>query len=77
MTELTYSEEQILEMGLLPKATYGGNVVSFTCAETGDYVWDIEVLVDALSLIQRRANKLVADRNKKLRELFSQQSKRK
>lgn len=69
------NEDQIIGMGLTPKATYGGMVVSFTCAATGDYVWPIEVLTDLLSVIQRRANSLVAERNRKLRALFAPQSK--
>lgn len=72
---MKYSEEQILAMGLTPKATYGGNVVSFTCSETGEYVWGIEVLTDILILAQRKANKIIAERNNKIRKLFALQSK--
>lgn len=72
---MTYSEKQVVEMGLKPKAIYAGNVVSFTCADTGDYVWGISVLNDVLPLIQRRANALVSKRNEKLAALFRAQSK--
>lgn len=73
---IDYSEDQITSMGLTSKAIYGGKVVSFTCAATGDYVWSIEVLNDVLPLIQRKANKLVEERNRKLKQLFNKQSKR-
>ena len=72
---MTYSEDQIRSMGLTPKATYGGKVVSFTHPSTGDYAWGVEALTDILSLIQRRANRLVAQRNKKLSALFAAQSR--
>ena len=71
---MTYSEDQIRSMGLTPKATYGGKVVYFTHPSTGEYAWGVEALTDILSLIQRRANKLLAERNKKLDALFAAQS---
>lgn len=69
---MPWTEDQIIEMGLRPKATYGGKVASFTCADTGDYVWSIDVLADVLPLIQRRT---ITERNKKLKALFAAQSK--
>ena len=72
---MRYSEDTIIGMGLTPQATYGGNVVSFTSPATGDYVWDVEALTGVLGVIQRKANKLVAERNRKLRALFASQSK--
>lgn len=60
---MKYQPSDIEPFGLKPYAVYGGVVYSFTCPATGDRVYDAILLEKIFATAQKKANKIIAERN--------------